>query len=64
MTMTVGRRRHGVVTASSSRRWVARDNHQRRRAAIAVARPVAAAREAKEGLPLAAGEETEASRRP
>jgi hypothetical protein len=38
--MTVGRQRHGVnVTVSSSRRWVAMDDHQRRRAAVAVARP-------------------------
>jgi hypothetical protein len=56
-TMTVGRRRNGVVvTASSSRRRVARDDHQRHRAAVAVARPAAAAREANEGIPPAAGE--------
>jgi hypothetical protein len=37
---------------------------QRQHAAVAVARPVVAAREVKEGLTPAAGEETEASRRP
>jgi hypothetical protein len=42
----------------------ARDEHQRQHAAVAVARPAAAAREVKEGLTPAAGEETEASRRP
>ncbi len=41
-----------------------RDEHQHCRAAIAVAQLAAAAWEAKEGLPPAAGEETEASRRP
>jgi hypothetical protein len=41
----------------------ARDERQRQNAAIAVARPAAAAREVKEGLTPAAGEETEASRR-
>ena len=40
------------------------NSNPRRRAAVAVARPAAAAREAKEGLTPAAGEETEASRRP
>ena len=50
--------------ASSLRLRVDRDERQRRRAAVAVARPAAAAREAKEGLPPAAGEETEASWRP
>jgi len=53
--MAVGRHRHVVVTASSLRRRVARDDHQRSRAAVAVARPVAAAREVKEGIPPAAG---------
>jgi hypothetical protein len=42
----------------------ARDERQRQHAAVAVARPAAAAREVKEGLTPAAGEETEASRRP
>jgi hypothetical protein len=37
-----------VVTALSSRHQVARDDHQRHRAAVAVARPAAAAQEAKE----------------
>ena len=67
--MTVG----VVITASLSRRRVARHDHQRCRAAVAiaiavavavvVARPAAAAQKAKEGLPLTAGEETEALRR-
>jgi len=60
MTMKVGCCRHGVVIAAP----VDRDERQRCRAAVAVARPAAAAREAKEGLPPAAGEETKASRRP
>ena len=42
----------------------ARDERQRQHAGVAVARPAAAAREVKEGLTPAAGEETEASRRP
>jgi len=50
--------------ASSLRLRVDRDERQRRRAAVAIARPAAAAQEAKEGLPPAAGEETEASRQP
>jgi len=49
--------------ASSLGRRVARDERQRCRAAVAVAGLAAAAREAKEGLPPAAGEETEALRR-
>ncbi len=57
MTGKVGRRRRGTGGR-------ARDERQRRRAAVAVARPVAAAREAKEGLLPAAEEETEALRRP
>jgi hypothetical protein len=48
---------------SSLRRRVARGERQRRRAAIAVAGLAVAAREAKEGLPPAAGEETKALRR-
>jgi hypothetical protein len=42
----------------------ARDKRQRQHAAVAVARPAAAAREVKEGLTPATGEETEASQRP
>jgi hypothetical protein len=41
----VGRRCHGVVM-----RRVARDEHQRRRAAVTVARPAAAVHEAKDCL--------------
>ena len=40
------------------------DECQRQHAAVAVARPAVAAQEVKEGLTLAAEEETEASRRP
>ena len=40
------------------------DKRQRQRAAVTVARPAAAAREAKEGPTPAAGEETQASWRP
>ncbi len=54
---------HVYATASSSWRRVARDERQRRRATVAVTRPAAAAREAKEGLPPAAREETAALRR-
>ena len=57
MTGKVGRR--GRKTGGR-----ARDERQRRRAAVAVDRPAAAAREAKEGLLPAAEEETEALRRP
>ena len=53
--MTVGHRRHVVVTASLLRSRVARDDHQRSRAAVAVAQPAAAAQEVKEGIPPAAG---------
>jgi len=54
MTMMVGRHRHGVVIAAPC--CQARDEHQRHRAAVAIARPAVAAREAKEGIPQAAGE--------
>ena len=56
ITGKVGRCRHGARGTG--------DEHQCQRAAVAVARPVAAAREAKEGPTPAAGEETEASWRP
>ena len=57
MTGKVGRRGRGTGGR-------ARDERQRRRAAVAVDRPAAAAREAKEGLLPAAEVETEALRRP
>jgi hypothetical protein len=56
--------KHIALPTHNTHHTLRRQRRQRQHAGIAVARPASAAQEVKEGLTPAAGEETEASRRP